>query len=192
VEACQSITFDGSGSKDPNGTIVLYEWDFDGGGVDVRSLSPTVNAAFQQPGARVVKLTVTDDEALTDDDLANLTVTPDVTPPQIRSAVPSPALLWAPDHQMVPVEIAVSVDDACQSTSCRIVNVTSNEAGSGRGRAARGADWQVIADLKLMLRAERGGGSTERVYTVTVTCVDAAGNQSSRDVLVTVPHDQRR
>ena len=41
-----------------------------------------------------------------------------------------------------------------------------------------------------MLRAERAGGGTGRVYTICVKCEDASGNIAEATVDVTVPHDQ--
>ena len=57
------ITFDGSGSYDPDGTIVSYDWDFDDGGTGTGE-----NPTHTYAGARTytVTLTVTDNDALTD------------------------------------------------------------------------------------------------------------------------------
>jgi hypothetical protein len=41
--------------------------------------------------------------------------------------------------------------------------------------------------LTLRLRAERSSKGTSRIYTITVVCTDAAGNQSTSVVTVTVP-----
>ncbi len=75
---------------------------------------------------------------------------------------------------------------------CRIIGVTSSEPGDGRGANGTEPDWMVVDDLAVQLRAERSGGAEQRVYTVTLSCIDAAGNESIGDVTVTVPHDQRR
>jgi hypothetical protein len=40
------------------------------------------------------------------------------------------------------------------------------------------------------LRAERAGAATGRVYTITVECVDVAGNVGTATTGVTVPHDR--
>ena len=51
-EVGQPITFDGSASLEPGGTIVRYEWDFDGDGVyDASSASPTATYTYL-PGSR--------------------------------------------------------------------------------------------------------------------------------------------
>jgi hypothetical protein len=40
------------------------------------------------------------------------------------------------------------------------------------------------------LRAERSGRGTGRVYTIVITATDEAGNSSSKQVHVTVPHNR--
>jgi len=55
------VTFSAGGSSDPDGTIVIYEWDFDGDGL-TDATGATVTHAFAIVGARPVRLTVTDNE----------------------------------------------------------------------------------------------------------------------------------
>jgi PKD repeat protein len=58
----EDIVFDASASKDPDGQIVEYLWDF-GDGSPAESGS-TVIHAYGSPGQYTVKLTVTDDQGL--------------------------------------------------------------------------------------------------------------------------------
>ena len=56
----EMITFSAEGANDPDGYIVSYEWDFDRDGLtDVTG--STVTYAFSKVGAKMVRLTVTDD-----------------------------------------------------------------------------------------------------------------------------------
>jgi PKD repeat protein len=58
----QSVSFDGTASKSPNGSITDYKWDFDNSGkfaTDTGS-SPTTTHTFNQPGTYRVLLKVTD------------------------------------------------------------------------------------------------------------------------------------
>ena len=56
---CTNTSFDGSGSQDLDGTIVLYEWDFDGDGTtDATGVTASHHFAV---GDHTVTLTVTDD-----------------------------------------------------------------------------------------------------------------------------------
>jgi len=43
--------------------------------------------------------------------------------------------------------------------------------------------------LTVQLRADRRGDGTGRIYTIAITCTDAAGNSTHKTVTVAVPHD---
>ena len=69
------ITFDASGSYDPDGSIVLYEWDFDGDEIyDNSSTSPTATFTWGDDYIGTVTLRVTDNDGLSDTDTADITV----------------------------------------------------------------------------------------------------------------------
>ncbi len=61
---CQSLTctFDTAGSRDPDGTIAGYAWDFGDGGT---GSTPTPSHTYTGPGSYQVKLTVTDNGGAT-------------------------------------------------------------------------------------------------------------------------------
>jgi len=69
----QAVTFDASGSSDPDGTIVSYEWDFGDGlvGTDV-----VTTHTYESAGTFNVTLTVTDDLGATDTLQQEITVDP--------------------------------------------------------------------------------------------------------------------
>ncbi len=70
--AGETITFDGSGSFDLDGTIVSYDWDF-GDGSTGTGVAPT--HAYTEAGMFTVTLTVTDDGDLTDTTTATAIIT---------------------------------------------------------------------------------------------------------------------
>ncbi len=67
----EMIQFDGSGSTDPDGTIVSYDWDFGDGNAGT-GMSPT--HSYAMAGTYVVSLTVTDDKGATDTDSTTATI----------------------------------------------------------------------------------------------------------------------
>jgi chitodextrinase len=71
--AGEAITFDGTGSSDPDGTIASYEWTLDG---EVVSTEPSDTFTLDA-GEYTAELTVTDDEGASDSTAATLTVAPD-------------------------------------------------------------------------------------------------------------------
>jgi hypothetical protein len=67
------ITFDASGSYDPDGSIDLYEWGFDSDGLyDVAT--STANFTWGDDYTGTVELRVTDNDGLCDTDTATITV----------------------------------------------------------------------------------------------------------------------
>jgi len=66
--------------------------------------------------------------------------------------------------------------------------VSSNEALNGPGDGNTAVDWQVIDANHVRLRAERAGTGTGRLYTLTISCRDAAGNRGTATATVSVPH----
>jgi subtilisin family serine protease len=62
----QPITFDASASLDPDGTITLYEWDWDNDGIyDEAHTSPVATHTWVNLGCYQVRLQVTDDQNFT-------------------------------------------------------------------------------------------------------------------------------
>ena len=116
----------------------------------------------------------------------------DTNAPTIEDVSASPNVLWPPNHKMVPAQVAISVtDDLDPVPTCQIVSVTSNESVDGTGSGDKTPDWEFSpGSLRLDLRAERAGGGTGRVYTLTIECTDGSGNTAMATVDVTVPHDQ--
>jgi hypothetical protein len=155
--------------------------------------APTLSQSPPGPyplGGTTVTLTATDSDGLFDTCSALVTVV-DITPPSIANVIASPSVLWPPNHKMVPVTVAVSVADICDTTpTCNITSVSSNEPVNGLGDGDTVPDWEITGSLDVKLRAERAGTGSGRLYTIAVTCSDDSGNSSTKTVGVTVPHGQ--
>ncbi|THF76697.1 carbohydrate binding domain-containing protein [Cohnella fermenti] len=96
--------------------------------------------------------------------------------------------LWPPNHKMVTIHAVLNSSDAASGVASVILtSITSNEPGGGQGdiEAALGTGATSFG-----LRAARSGSGTGRVYTITYTITDNAGNQSTATCIVTVPHNQ--
>lgn len=59
----EDIEFDASGSRDPDGEIIQYIWDF-GDGTTEESTTETITHSYENPGNYIVLLTVEDDGGL--------------------------------------------------------------------------------------------------------------------------------
>jgi uncharacterized repeat protein (TIGR01451 family) len=123
----------------------------------------------------------------------------DVTAPVINLNPNAVTTLWSPNHKYVTFKVTdliSSVTDNCNTTislsSVRITKVTSDELeniNSGDGNTL--LDMVIANDCKSVdLRAERDGSRNGRVYTITFSVKDAAGNMGTTTAKVTVPHSQ--
>lgn len=112
----------------------------------------------------------------------------DTTPPTVAMAV-TPALLWPPNHRLLPVGLVAEGRDVCDGPLPVSCEATSSEPDDDVGDGATGPDvfWE---GPQLWLRAERVGGGAGRVYTVTCAARDASGNVGKGSGQVIVPQDQ--
>jgi len=80
-----SIEFNPSESYDPDGAIILYEFDFDGDGIyDYNSSTPaSTSFTYMIPGTYTVVLKVTDNDGLTDSAKATEIITPQQVIPEV-------------------------------------------------------------------------------------------------------------
>ncbi len=140
-------------------------------------------------GTSVVRWTATDASGNVSMDDQRISVV-DTTGPEM-TAVASPANLWPPNHKMVPVTIDVAAKDVCDAEpACRIVSVSSNEEGNGKGDGNTEADWVIDGDLSLRLRAERSGRGSGRSYAVGIVCEDASGNIAHASATIRVEQNR--
>ncbi|WP_187274335.1 OmpL47-type beta-barrel domain-containing protein [Paenibacillus sp. N3.4] len=98
--------------------------------------------------------------------------------------------IWPPNHKMVTIHALLNSSDAESGVaSVELTSITSNEPDSGQGDVQ--ANFGTAA-TSFSLRAERLYSGTGRIYTITYTITDNAGNKKITPVTVTVPHDQSR
>jgi PKD repeat protein len=89
----EQVTFDGSASKDPDGTIAKYEWDLDGNGSYETSTgtTPTVKQTYSTEGKVTVGLRVTDNEGATGTTTRTISIGQNQLPTASFSVSPNPA-----------------------------------------------------------------------------------------------------
>jgi len=184
--------------SDPDGDALTVVWALNNEFVQTNSLPVgttsnlvSVSFAASMPlGTNTITVTVSD--AATNTASCSTTVSVvDTMPPTIVSASASPDVLWPPNHKWVDVRISAKVEDPCDATTWRIINVTSNEAATGKGQGKKGSEWQITGNHTLKLLAERSGNGSGRIYTITIQATDVSGNVSPPlNLTVTVPHSQ--
>lgn len=108
----------------------------------------------------------------------------------ISGLAADPAFLWPPNHTMRNVTVNYTPSDNCGGqVTCQVTQVTSNEPVNGTGDGDTAPDWTIVDGHHVQLRAERAGGGSGRVYTITVRCTDASGNPATSTTTVQVKHD---
>jgi hypothetical protein len=110
----------------------------------------------------------------------------DTAGPTISGLAATPNRLWPPNHQLVEITVNYTGSDNCAGALTWALSASSNEPDSGLDREDVPGDIQIVDAHHLKLRAERYG-KRGRVYTLTITCTDDAGNQATQSVLVRVP-----
>jgi len=121
---------------------------------------------------------------------SSMVVVADTTPPTIRSIIATPNQLWPPNHKMRPIRVVVRATDVCGPVRWHIADITSNEAPDGLGDGHTSPDWLIDGPQKALLRAERSGRGSGRIYTLNIEVTDAARNSTNGTVRVFVPHNR--
>lgn len=117
----------------------------------------------------------------------------DQEPPELEVTV-SPAELWPPNHEMIEISVDIEVtDNVDPNPLVRLESITSNEGDNAIGDGNTSNDIQIDTTTgAIFLRAERSGTGSGRVYTLTYSARDAAGNVAFATAEVTVPKSQGR
>ena len=198
------VTLNGSASSDPDGDSLTFVWRDASGNI----VGTAAVARLTLPsGVYSFTLTVTDPGGLSSSASTQVTIQ-DATPPDLSVSL-SPNSLQPPNHKLIPITATISASDACSANvAVSLDSITSNEPDNGTGDGDQPNDIQAIGsgpvpfgtDVRsFLLRAERAGGGNGRIYTVTYSATDAAGNSTSTVAYVVVgatlpdpPPDKKR
>jgi probable HAF family extracellular repeat protein len=191
-----TVTLHGQNSSDPDGDPLSFSWTQASGPIVLLSGPDTANPTFSAPsvgpgGVNVeFELTVDDGFGGQASDRVVVHVQNVNDPPHCGNAQPTVAVLWPPDHKLVPVDITGLSDPDNDPVSIAITGVTQDEPTNGLGDGDTCAD-AVIQGGTVMLRAERAGKGNGRVYRISFTATDGQGGSCAGAVLVCVPRDMR-
>ncbi len=179
-----AVTLDGGGSGDEDGDALSWSWTWSGG--SATGVAPTISLP---DGSHAITLVVADGKGGTSTDEVVVTIE-DTTAPVVYGVSADPSVIEGNNHKMVAVTVAGTAADLCDlHPTLRILSVASNEPVNGLGDGDTDGDWEITGDMTLLLRAERSGKGSGRIYTITLAAADGAGNESTATVVVTVPKD---
>ena len=115
----------------------------------------------------------------------------DTTPPVISGMPSAGCVLWPPNHHLVQVAVVTATDaETGIDPGSFAVDVVSNEPFDPREPdivITPGGDGALVVQL----RADRLGGGKGRIYTLTASAADLAGNRVTSTATCRVPHDRR-
>jgi hypothetical protein len=129
-------------------------------------------------GRTTIVWTIANASGVTASSIQEITVN-DTEGPAIGELKTSVKEIGPPNGRMVGVKVSYSAEDACGGPVTTSLSVTSNEPQDDA------PDWEVINAHYVDLRAKQSG-TGERAYTISVTAVDAAGNESVKTAIVKV------
>lgn len=181
------VSLSGSGT-DANGDALTFSWSLDG-----NEVATSGDANFDlAPGTYVFTLTVDDGYGGSDNDEVTVTIT-DTTAPDLTFTTETNSL-WPPNHKMVLVVSGISAYDIVDEATDVEIVVTSNEDANGNGDGNTDEDYEILANpdgsYDVYVRAERSGNGNGRVYTISFSTSDVAGNSSGDTVEVSVAGNQ--
>ena len=169
------VTFDASGSVDPDGQIVEYRWDLGDG---TESTGVVVQHSFASPGTYTVRLTVRDDKgasAMAEKMITVLSPSPGNQPPVAR-------FTFSPASPRVGEPVTFDASESTDPAGIGPRAVASyrwefGDGNHGSGRVVRHTYTRAgTYPVRLTVRDEQGlAGTAERV--VTVRAVEPGPNQ---------------
>jgi hypothetical protein len=154
--AGEGITFDGSGSGDPDGDPINCTWDFGDGSTET-GFAPV--HSYSEAGTFTVALTVEDGRGGTDTATTTVTVH-DVTPPSVTISSPVDGSLF----NTGPITVSGTVDD---DTATVLVNGIESAVADGSFTA-----------VEVVLQ--------EGANVISATATDPAGNTATASISVTL------
>ena len=166
-----TVTFPASATDIVDGTVTVHA-------------SPASGSTF---ALGITTVTATASDAAGNSSAKTFTITVrDTTAPMFTSLTPSITNLWPANHKMVAISVTAVTSDTVSAVTTKIISVTSSEPDNGLGDGDTANDIEITGPMTLNLRAERAGGGSGRIYTITVEAKDAAGNRTTRTTTVTV------
>ncbi|MFW6071679.1 MAG: PKD domain-containing protein [Candidatus Bipolaricaulota bacterium] len=165
-EAPLTVSFDLTGSEDPDGVIEEYRLDFgDDDSTSGDDLLDQIEHTYEEPGEYTVTLEVVDDDELTD----TATTTLEVTEAPEENEPPVAEISASPETGTAPLTVEFSADESSDPDG----EIESYEWEFGDGSARRGRE--VTNEFK------QGGD-----YTVTLTVIDDRDGSDTAETTISV------
>lgn len=161
-----------------------------GEGVTIKQTEGLPSGSFFPMGNTINTFLITNAEGNTASCNFSVFVYGDPDPPIISGIADELPPIWPPNHKMVPIHLDYTVSNNCGGVINSYVYVYSNEPDNGLGDGDLATDWEIKDSHNILLRAERSGTGSGRIYYINIVSYDTANNYSFKVVTVQVPHDK--
>jgi glucose/arabinose dehydrogenase/PKD repeat protein len=171
-----TVSFDASGSSDPDTDALTYAWDLDGDGAYDDSTAQKPSYTYTQAGSYTVGLEVTDTEGASDTD--SIVISPGNTPPNATITAPSATTTWKVGQQIAfsgsagdqqdgtlgPAALSWSVIlHHCTDTGCHVHPIQDFSGTAGGSFTAPDHEYPSYLELRLTATDSGGLQDTETV-----------------------------
>lgn len=110
--------------------------------------------------------------------------------PDCSGAAASAGVIWPPDHKMVSESIVGVKDPFDMPLVIVVTAIHQDEPVNATGSGNTSPDGAGVGTSTAMVRAERAGPGTGRIYFISFSATNTSGEQCTGTVPVFVPHDQ--
>lgn len=110
--------------------------------------------------------------------------------PDCSGAAASLGVIWPPNHTMVAINIIGVTSPYGLPLNVVVTGIQQDEAVNAVGSGNTAPDGSGIGTSTAMVRAERAGPGTGRIYFISFSATDTTGAQCTGSVQTFVPHDQ--
>jgi len=165
----EEITLDGLSSSDKDGNIIKYEWD----NGTLKQDGATHTVSFDSTGEKIIYLTVTDDDGLTN----TTQITINVQSPDVEATTPI-AVITQPDSEIYTFSCADSYDQ--DENGEGIVQCSWNTAGYGSDDTLLKENQGILDDTTVTIQP--CCNAAYAVITLTVTDNESETNTISQRV----------
>jgi hypothetical protein len=121
----------------------------------------------------------------------SLTIQIDKSSPVISGLPTVGCQLWPPNHELVAVG-DVTATDALSGVAAGSLTIIGQSSQSSEVGPMVVVQPDGAGGFVVELQADRRGNGGSRIYTLTATATDVAGNVATSRATCTVPHDQRK
>ncbi len=162
-----------SAEKGQEGANVVFPQATPSGNCGAITYSPASGSFFRLGSHSIIASTATGQKCS-----FTITIT-DNEPPTLSALTLSRNQLWPASNKMKYVTVSYTAADNTHDVST-VLTVYSNDTTSNI------KDYEILNNHMLRLKASRLADGTPRIYTITVTATDEAGNKTKRTASIAV------